>query len=165
MTTTAASAELKLSPEQIRSYHDEGYLLVRGLIPRAAIQPLREEMHRIDDAQSVWPDEHIQIIDPAVMKHPSGKGPLVIGVQLPAQRSDDFKRVADHPNLRAAMSQILGGEVKRFTDQCGNKTRHVDNEQGGRTFYHQDSYYWRLDPRLGCNCWIPFDEVGRDAIA
>ena len=63
------------------------------------------------------------------------------------------------------MSQILGGRVVRYTDQCLIKSRHIKTEQGGQSFYHQDSYYWRIAPELGCNCWIPFDAVGADAIA
>jgi ectoine hydroxylase-related dioxygenase (phytanoyl-CoA dioxygenase family) len=63
------------------------------------------------------------------------------------------------------MREILGGPVARFTDQCVVKCAWIKEEQGGRTFFHQDSYYWLLKPRSGCNVWIPCDPVGKDAIA
>ena len=63
------------------------------------------------------------------------------------------------------MESLLGGPVVKFTDQTLMKSAHNPSPQGGRSYYHQDSYYWRIDPRLGCNCWIALDEVGPDAIA
>ena len=63
------------------------------------------------------------------------------------------------------MTALLGGEVELFTDQIGVKHGFITEEQGGRSYYHQDSYYWKIEPELGINCWIPLDEVGPDAIA
>ena len=31
--------------------------------------------------------------------------------------------------------------------------------------WHQDSFYWHIDPQLGCNCWIPMSPVDLDSIA
>ena len=87
------------------------------------------------------------------------------GVQNPARHGETFRAVADHPNLQAAMSQLLGGVVKRYTDQCLIKTAWIKEAQGLRTYYHQDSYYWLLKPQFGCNVWIPGDPVGPGAIA
>ena len=36
---------------------------------------------------------------------------------------------------------------------------------GNRSFYHQDSFYWRLRPRVCINAWVALDEVDRDSIA
>ena len=52
-----------------------------------------------------------------------------------------------------------------FTDQIGVKHGWIDTEQGGCSYFHQDSWYWKIDPELGCNCWIPMQEVGKNAIA
>ncbi len=38
-------------------------------------------------------------------------------------------------------------------------------EQGGCSYYHQDSYYWKIAPELGYDCWIPLTSVGIDASA
>jgi len=63
------------------------------------------------------------------------------------------------------MAALLGGSTKLFTDQVGVKHGFIREEQGGRSFYHQDSYYWKIAPELGCNCWFPLHEADRDAIA
>jgi ectoine hydroxylase-related dioxygenase (phytanoyl-CoA dioxygenase family) len=112
------------------------------------------------DGQHQWPARHFQTLDPAKYKTANGNY-LPIGVQEPASQEEVFKRMAYHANLQSAMSQLLGGPVKRFTDQALIKNKTID----GQSFYHQDSYYWHLKPELGCNCWIPLDNVGRGASA
>ena len=40
-----------LDPEQIQQFHDDGFLIVRGLLPREALQPLIDELEgKVDDA-------------------------------------------------------------------------------------------------------------------
>ena len=63
------------------------------------------------------------------------------------------------------MTALLGDLVKRFTDQIGIKHGKLNEAQGGCSYYHQDSYYWKIAPELGCNCWIPLTSVGIDASA
>ena len=94
-----------------------------------------------------------------------GGGPLPGGIQHPAGREEVFARIADHPRLTEAMAALLGGPVKRYTDQIGVKHAAVAEEQGSRSYFHQDSFYWKIDPELGCNCWIPLTEVGVAASA
>jgi len=62
------------------------------------------------------------------------------------------------------MRALLGGPVERFTDQIGLK-HPLPEEQGGRSYHHQDSYYWKIDPQLGCNCWIPLQAADENGIA
>ncbi|MCX5661844.1 MAG: phytanoyl-CoA dioxygenase family protein [Planctomycetota bacterium] len=162
--TTTAPATITLSPAQLTQYREEGYTLVRGLIPTAAMAAVKAELLRIEEGDHPYPPEHFQTLDPSKVRNAKG-GPIGAGVQLPSKLSPSFKAVADHANLQSAMAQLLGGPVKRFTDQCGIKTRHIKTDQGGRSYFHQDSYYWKIAPELGCNCWIPADAVGKDAIA
>jgi len=161
MSATITEPTLKLSTEQLTQYRDEGYTVVRGLISRADIAAVRARvMDLFDGNYAGWPLRHFQVPDPSKHRNPKG-GFLPTGIQEPAGQDETFRRVADHANLQSAMAQFLGGAVKRFTDQA--LTKHKD--LNGQSFYHQDSYYWHLNPELGCNCWIALDEVGKDAIA
>ena len=63
------------------------------------------------------------------------------------------------------MACLLDEPIELFTEQIGIKHGWIEEEQGGRSYFHQDSWYWKIDPELGCNCWIPMDAVGADAIA
>lgn len=157
-------SSIRLSPEHLRQYREEGYTLVRNLIPTDDTAPVLAGLMDIEADPEAWPAEHFQFADPAKVRNERGQK-IPGGVQLPSKLSETFRRMADHPNLQSAMSQILGGPVKRFTDQCGIKTRFLKTEQGGMSFHHQDSYYWKIAPELGCNCWIPLQDVGKDAIA
>lgn len=162
--TAVAPATITLTPAQLAQYREEGYTLVKNLIPVPAMSAVRTLLHRIEEGEHVYPPEHFQTVDPAKVRNAKGT-PIGAGVQIPSKLDPAFKAVADHANLQSAMAQLLGGPVKRFTDQCGIKTKYITTEQGGRSFFHQDSYYWKIAPELGCNCWIPTDKVGKDAIA
>jgi len=163
-TATATESNIQLTQQQLNQYRDEGYTVVRGLIPAAELREAQRTLLAIEEGDHDWPDDFFQWMDPTQLRNAKGTR-IPVGVQLPSKRSPDFARIANHPNLVSAMSQLLGGPVTRFTDQCGIKSRYITSEQGGQTFFHQDSYYWHIDPSLGCNCWIPFDAVDKDSIA
>lgn len=145
-------------------YTEEGYCIVRNLIPAAMLTPLRDTLVSFQDDVHGWdPDQYFQALDPSRFKNRAG-GPLPFGVQRPAAYSQLFRDVADHGNLRCIMATLLNGPVQRFTDQALVKWVDMPGD-GGATHWHQDSYYWHIDPELGCNCWIALDDVGPDSIA
>jgi ectoine hydroxylase-related dioxygenase (phytanoyl-CoA dioxygenase family) len=149
---------------QRTQYQHEGYTVVRDLIPAAELKAVRNLMVDLLENNEDWPKGHFQVLDQALYKNRKG-GFIPLGIQCPAQRSEVFRNIADHPALQTAMSELLGGAVVRHTDQALVKSIHIKEAQGGATFYHQDSFYWRVEPRLGCNAWIALDEVGKDEIA
>ena len=150
--------------EHLRQYREEGYCLVEDLIPGDLVEAARQRTMEIAEALPDWPAKHFQVLDPGRYTSEGG-GPLPGGIQHPARREEVFARIADHPRLTEAMAALLGGPVKRYTDQIGVKHAAVAEEQGSRSFFHQDSFYWKIDPELGCNCWIPLTEVGVAASA
>ena len=155
---------ITLNPAQLKQYREDGYCLVRNLIPTTVTEPVRRRTLAVIEDLPEWGKEAWHAVDPERYQNQAGQ-PIPGGIQLPAKEEAVFRTMADHPNLAAAMSQLLGGPVQRYTDQIGIKHGCVKEEQGGCSFYHQDSYYWHLAPELGCNCWIPMDRVGKDAIA
>ncbi|NKB71982.1 MAG: hypothetical protein GKR89_33310 [Candidatus Latescibacteria bacterium] len=149
---------------QRRQYREKGYCLVKGLIPADLIEEARQRTMEIGEKLADWPSGHFQILDPARYKAAGGT-PLPGGIQRPASQEEVFARVADHPRMAEAMAALLEGPVERFTDQLGVKHAAVAEEQGARSYFHQDSFYWKIDPELGCNCWIPLTDVGVGASA
>jgi len=148
----------------INQYLQQGFCLLEGLIPSALIEAAWQRVQEIIDHPPDWPSGHFQVLDPAEYCSASGD-PLPKGMQRPGLEESVFAAVAEHPNLSQAMAALLGGEVELFTDQIGVKHGRIQTEQGGRSFFHQDSWYWKIEPQLGCNCWIPMHKVGEDAIA
>jgi hypothetical protein len=147
-----------------QQFREDGYCLVRNLIPTAVVEPVRNRIMAMVENPPAWgKDDYWQAIDPARYQNPAGQA-LPSGIQAPAREEAVFRAMAGHPNLAAAMSELLGGSVQLSADQVGVKNGCIKEEQGGCSYYHQDSYYWHLAPELGCNCWIPMDTVGKDAI-
>jgi len=155
---------IPLNPTQLQQYRDEGYCLVRNLIPSAVGAAVRQRTLAVIADLPAWGNRACQVLDPQRYQNHAGQ-PLPAGIQLPAQEEAVFQTMADHPNLATAMGQLLGGAVQRFTDQVGIKHGCIKEAQGGCSYYHQDSYYWHIKPELGCNCWISLDSVGTNAIA
>ncbi len=153
-----------VSSASITHYREEGYCLIPNLIPPALIEAARQRALDIGQHLAAWPSGHFQVLDPERYRSQSDT-PLPAGIQQPASQEAVFAEVADHANLADAMAAILGGPVERFTDQIGIKHGELSEAQGGRSYYHQDSYYWKIAPELGCNCWIPLTSVGVDASA
>jgi hypothetical protein len=151
---------MQLTESQRRQYVEEGYTVVRQLIAPEEATRVRARLIQLLHGEHDWPLSHFQVLDPSQFRNPQG-GYVPIGVQLPARQEQVFRDIADHPNLQSAMAQLLGGPVERFTDQALIKNATIE----GPSFYHQDSFYWRLDPERGCNAWIALDEVGREASA
>ena len=155
---------MQVTERHIEQYREEGYCLVEGLIPADLMATVRQRVGEIVAEKPDWPEQHFQVLDPG--RYQSAKGEaLPGGIQKPAEREEVFRVVADHMHLAAAMQRLLGAPVERFTDQVGVKHGAIVEEQGGRSYFHQDSFYWHIDPELGCNCWIPMSPVGCEAIA
>mgnify|MGYP002639896568 CR=1 FL=1 len=148
--------------EQIQQYQHLGYCVVPGLIPAELITAARQRLDEIIDTRPAWSPGRFQDLDPARCP---GDAPIAGGIQRPSLEEDVFSSVAQHTNLAQAMAALLDGAAELFTDQLGVKYGWNETEQGGRSYFHQDSWYWKIAPELGCNCWIPLHEVGVDAIA
>lgn len=163
--SSVTTSTIKLTPEQLTHYKEQGFVLVRNLIPLDVVAAVRAELVEIMKGNyESWDRGHFQFANPDKVRTPKGNF-LPGGVQGPSRHSQIFRDFCDHANLVSAMSQLLGGPVTRFTDQALIKPGWITDPQGARTYYHQDSYYWLLRPESGCNVWIPTDDVGKDSIA
>ena len=153
-----------ISSTHITHYREEGYCLIPNLIPQHFIEAARLRALKIVQQLAPWPSSHFQVLDPE--RYRSKNDTLLpAGIQRPASQETVFADVADHANLAKAMAALLGDPVERFTDQIGIKHGTLNEAQGGCSYYHQDSYYWKIAPELGCNAWIPLTSVGTDASA
>ena len=155
---------MHVTEEHIEQYREVGYCLVEALIPTDLVVAVRRRVEEIIAARPDWPQDHFQVLDPKRYSSTTGAA-LPGGIQKPARQEAVFAAVANHTHLATAMERLLGAPVKRFTDQIGIKHGAIAEEQGGHSYFHQDSFYWHIDPALGCNCWIPLSDVDRDSIA
>ena len=155
---------MPVTDEHQEQFREEGWCLVRGLIPRQPLDDAWSRVQEITENKPNWPGRHFQVIDPDRYQTDQGES-IPAGIQQPAGQEAVFGTLADHPDLAEAMARLLEGDVVRYTDQIGVKYGRLQENQGGCSYFHQDSYYWRTEPQLGCNCWIPMSDVAKDAIA
>ncbi len=154
----------RVTDKDIETYREQGYCLVRNLIPREELEAVRQRVFETLHEPPEWSKRAWQVIDPSRYTAPEGHA-WPGGIQQPAHDEQVFKTVAEHQNLSGAMADLLGGPVELFTEQIGVKQGQIAEDQGGCSYFHQDSYYWHIEPELGCNCWIPMQPADREAIA
>lgn len=165
MPKAGASTLLSSFAEECTHFRDHGYVLLRGLIPLCCTEAAKAALAPLEAGEPVpWSDDMMHHYDTQQLVDDRGRR-IVNSVQGPSRVLPTFAAIATHPRLHAAADALLGSPSAPLNDQCGIKSRFNRTEQGGRTFYHQDSYYWRVPPEEGLNFWIPFDEMGREASA
>lgn len=155
--------------EHVAEYREKGSTLIRGLYDSSELAPLREYMEEMTEEGAHyddWPPGCLFVADPQQVRGSTGN-PVVGSLQNPSGENDMFAKVSRDPKLVGAMEALLGGAATLYTDQTIMKLKcNSGPEDGGRSFYHQDAYYWRnIPPMAGCNCWVALDHVGKDNIA
>ena len=133
-----------LTPEQVQQFHDDGYIIVRGLFDAEEMSILRETAKA----------------DRALEENTHGLKDGEGGVQklsLWNQAGDDvYGLVARTHRVVDAMEQLLGGEVYHYHSKMSIKEPFT----GGAWAWHQDYGYWYsngvLFPDLA-SCFIAVD--------
>lgn len=144
-----------VTPEQVASFHERGYLRLEQLLDPEEVEGLRERLEEVLAGSVRWQDDCFQTLDPAVYRAPSGL-PMPEGIQGPARQDERFRAVADHPRLVAIMRALIGPGATRYTDQVILKTPRISPT----TYFHQDGFYWRNSGERTVNCWIALDDAG-----
>jgi ectoine hydroxylase-related dioxygenase (phytanoyl-CoA dioxygenase family) len=138
-----------LSPTQLRSYRDDGYMIVPGFFSADQLALMRgecehgiEDMHRRMDAAGT---------DVLHISHRGSR--YFINHQI--DRSAALRALAFGAQMAELCRATLGDEVYFFLDQFVVKCA----ETGMRFAWHQDAGYithTRVKPYL--TCWIPLDD-------
>src|SRR5262245_49931480 len=145
----------RLSDEQVRFYHDQGYLAGVRILTDAQIAKLRTELADFFQPQhpghELWYEYHT---------NESTQPDKVLFHALGAWRiRSGFHDILWHPAFTVAASQLLGGAVRFWHDQLFCKPA----KHGGVVAWHQDYSYWtRTRPMQHLTCWIGLDDSTKD---
>jgi ectoine hydroxylase-related dioxygenase (phytanoyl-CoA dioxygenase family) len=149
--STAAWNQLKLTPAQIRSYEEQGFLAGIRLLSDEQVAALRVELEEFFQAghegHELWYEYH---------SNESAQPGTVLFHALGAWRlRPGFHDLLWNPAFTMPASQLLGGSVRFWHDQLFCKpARH-----GGVVAWHQDYSYWtRTKPMAHLTCWIGLDD-------
>jgi ectoine hydroxylase-related dioxygenase (phytanoyl-CoA dioxygenase family) len=145
----------RLSDEQVRFFHENGYVSGIRVLDGRQVERLRGELQALFDPKhpgnALFHEFHSnESPDPArVLFHALGAWRIQPG----------FHDLLWHPAFTVPASQLLGGTVRFWHDQLFCKPAH----HGGVVAWHQDYSYWtRTEPMAHLTCWIGLDDARRD---
>ena len=147
--------QYRLSDEQVRFFHENGYVSSVRVLSDEQVEMLRSELQGLFDpahpGNGLFYEFHTnESADPArVLFHALGAWRITPG----------FHDILWQPGFTVPASQLLGGAVRFWHDQLFCKpARH-----GGVVAWHQDYSYWtRTKPMAHLTCWIGLDDATRD---
>lgn len=146
-----------LNYEQLKLYHQNGFLVVEDLIDTKELEGLRTRLHEYTHGGK--PTEKLSIqIEPRIARgeitvdHPGDGVRKIDGL---VQNDDRFNRLGQHSNIVGIIEQILGSDIKMFRNALLLKAPRVGSAKG----MHQDSPYWPIEPMSLCSCWFALDDA------
>ena len=148
-------ASLRLTDEQIDSYHKQGFLAGVKILNDTQIEILRSEL-----AELMVPEQSRNPLFYEYHHNESTADSSTLFHALGAWRvSPAFHDLLFHPAFTVPAAQLLGGPVRFWHDQLFVKPA----RDGGVVAWHQDYSYWvRTTPIAHLTCWIGLDDSTLD---
>jgi ectoine hydroxylase-related dioxygenase (phytanoyl-CoA dioxygenase family) len=145
-------ARARLSDEQVRFFHEQGYLAGVNVLSEAQVDILRGELSALMD-----PAHPGRALFYEYNSNESRDPSMVLFHALGAWRvSPGFHDLLWTPGFVVPASQLLEGSVRFWHDQLFCKPA----KRGGVVAWHQDYSYWtRTTPIAHLTCWIALDDV------
>ena len=153
---------MKLTPEQVQEFKQEGYLKIEPPV--------------VDDAHLTLLREHYDAL--FAQKHGTqGEGLRNLAVVGASETSDDvdvaeemlqimemwrfdeeFRKLLYHKPLLDIAESLIGTDIQLFHDQALYKPAY----HGGEVHWHQDNGYWRCEPADLVSIWIALDDADEE---
>jgi ectoine hydroxylase-related dioxygenase (phytanoyl-CoA dioxygenase family) len=148
-----AAAPPTLTPEQIRHFHEEGYLAVPQVTTAADVAFIREIYDRLFRERVGWQEGNSFDLAGTDAEGRELALPQLLG---PAQYAPELKQCLLLANVHAMVKQLLGEAATCGIAHAIFKPAH----HGAATPWHQDAAYW--SPRhyhKMISVWVPLQEV------
>jgi len=147
-----------LTPEQVRQFHEVGYLRGPKVLSDDEVEVLRAETLRV-----IADRERDDIPQPVVCHNMLGAKSDAVVWQIVNiwMASEPFKRMVTGEKISSMVAQLTGAnELRVWHDQIQYKPA----SSGGVNMWHQDSPYWDiLTPKhQQVTAWIALDDVDVD---
>lgn len=147
--------EFSLSEEQIKFFHENGYLAGVKILNETQIEILRAGL-----AELMKPEQAGNSLFYEYHHNESVEEGKTLFHALGAWRvSRAFHDLLWHPRFLIAASQLLNGAVRFWHDQLFVKPA----KDGGVVAWHQDYSYWTRTVPVGhLTCWVGLDDSTRE---
>ena len=147
-----------LTPEQARGWTEDGYFILRGVMPRDVCEAMSEAAIGLfsqaeNDGRSFGGhhvgDSGVIAVEEAARVDSGGAADQRMSKLFNLHRKQPFKSFAGHPAVLNAMHAILGPDVACFNSQYIFKNPGVWGQP-----WHQDSLYYRFDRMPQVGVWL-----------
>jgi phytanoyl-CoA hydroxylase len=141
-----------LTPEQVRHYDDDGYVVVPDLVPADLLAEVTAEIDRFDEQTEAFlrglEGERVAIAE---------AGAITFSVHLAAQ-SEVLRRLVTHPAMTGVAGDLIGPDVRLYWDQAVYKKP----EKPRRFPWHQDNGYAYVEPQQYLTIWLALTDATVD---
>lgn len=153
---------MALTAEQKAYFHEQGYLPYTRVLSDDEVEALRQRsIDIVEGRMNHLPPRFIQL-ESAFRDKDNNEVPRIDQVRKMTQLcyfDDLFQAVAKKPAITDVLADLLGPNIKLYTDQLMMKPRF----HGTVTDWHQDSTAWPFFvPQDHVSCWIALDDATVD---
>ncbi len=143
----------RVSVQEYVTFREQGFLIVRNLVPPEDVQELNEHMDRI-----VAGTEHFPGVKPPPAEwDPDKKVGYYLRVHMLHRVLPIHERFLLHPRVLDVLEALIGPDVLSLQSMLFFK----QPGQPGQG-YHQDSYYIPTLPDTLCGAWLALDKVDEE---
>jgi ectoine hydroxylase-related dioxygenase (phytanoyl-CoA dioxygenase family) len=141
-----------LTPQQVATFQEQGYLKGGRVLSDAQVDELRAEVERVIADREKPVPQPVSITNLA-----RNTGGVVWQIVNISQASAPFAALVRHRQIAEEIAQLTGGkEIRLWHDQIQFKPA----ETGGVNMWHQDWPYWGiLDAPHQVTAWVALDDV------
>ena len=124
-----------LTPDQVRHYQENGYLVLESRLPRAIIQDIRQEIDRfVEMARSLTSSDHRLDLEDS---HTTDE-PRIRRIKLPHTQSDPIRRLLHSDLILGPAQSLVGPDIRLHTTKLNMK----EAGHGAAVEWHQDYAFY-----------------------
>jgi len=146
-----------LTAEQKELFERDGFLAYGPIISDEELEEVRARIEAIADGATNVPEDHIRLeLDYLEGKLPGVRRRDAVWQMVGLAKHDGIiTNLVRHPRILDVVQSLLGPDIKYYSDQVLMKpARH-----GSAVNWHQDSYYWPIEPTNLVTCWLALDDA------
>jgi phytanoyl-CoA hydroxylase len=154
----------RVTVEEYVTFHRQGFLVVKGLVPPEDVEELREhtediihqriELPGVPPAPPASQAAHSGILDPTLLGEIERR---YVRIHMLHRQLEIHERFLLHPRILDVLEALIGPDVLAMQTMLFLKPPGSDG-QG----YHQDSYYIPTLPDTLCGAWLAIDPADEE---
>lgn len=143
----------RVSVQEYITFHEQGFLVVRGLVPQEDVQDLVEHTENLLNGRETIPG----IEKPSYRLTPDEQVQYWLRVHMLHRLLPIHERFLLHPRVLDVLAALIGPDVLSLQSMLFFK----QPGQSGQG-YHQDSYYIPTYPDTLCGAWLAIDRADEE---